>query len=321
MSRSSPRFVPSPFVVVLAGVIWGLLSFYFGIIFGMTLPGQEKPQWYSLLIYVFEGVAHLVTIWLCLLNWRLPQILSYHNIWLLFGLRSWFYFIANLFFGYWELGLQRSPEVSLADLFYIISYIFLLGGMFLAVRTRRVTLKTWQYGVIAVIATLGIWLGWVSSFPPEEAQATLTSTSPVVEQTMIASSAAPTLAQNNTLPVAYINVQPEAPGWVIGVEETLKPFAGAINLSYVILDIILLILAGTLILTLWGGQLSRTWLVITVATLLLYIADVRYAYIAARGNFETGGLLDTLWIFSAILFGIGASLEYDLSIHLPRRRR
>jgi hypothetical protein len=62
-------------------------------------------------------------------------------------------------------------------------------------------------------------------------------------------------------------------------------------------------------------------LVITLATLLLYIADVRYAYIAARGNFETGGLLDTLWIFSAILFGIGASLEYDLSIHLPRRRR
>jgi hypothetical protein len=48
------------------------------------------------------------------------------------------------------------------------------------------------------------------------------------------------------------------------------------------------------------------------------IADVRYAYVAARGNFETGGILDTLWVFSAILIGIGAVLEYDLSIHTRR---
>jgi hypothetical protein len=251
----------------------------------------------------------------------LPQILSDRNIWLLFGLRSLFYLIGDFFFAYWELGWQRSPDVSLADLFYIISYILLLGGMFLALRTRRVTLKVWQYSVIAALSAIAIGLGWVSSLPPEQAQTTLASTSPVVEQTVIASSAAPTLAQNSTPAVADSIAQPEAPGWVIGIEETLKPLARAISLSYVILDIILLILAVTLILTFWGGQLSRTWLVITVATLLLYIADVRYAYILARGNFETGGLLDTLWIFSAILFSIGASLEYDLSIHLPRRRR
>ncbi|MBF2018698.1 MAG: hypothetical protein IGR93_00935 [Hydrococcus sp. C42_A2020_068] len=316
MKKSLPAFAPSPIAVTIVGIIWGLIAFYFGIIYGMPLPGEEVPQWYVILNYIFEGVAHLGVAWLCLIDWQLPEIISDRKIWLLFGLRSAFYFLANLIFGYWELILQRSPEVSLADPVYIVSYLLLLWGMILALRARRVTLKTWQYGVISAIIILGIWLGWISTFPPESSQAQLVVTSPVVEQTVIASNPSTTVAQDSAFPIA----EKEAPEWVLGVEEMLKPSAEFTSLFYVVLDIILLVLAGTLVLTFWGGQFSRTWLVVTIAALLLYIADVRYAYVAARGNFETGGLLDTLWVFSTILFGIAAVLEYDLSTSVRRRR-
>lgn len=136
------------------------------------------------------------------------------------------------------------------------------------------------------------------------------------EQTVIASNPSTTVAQDSASPIA----EKEAPEWVLGVEEMLKPSAELTSLFYVVLDIILLVFSGTLVLTFWGGQFSRTWLAVTIPALLIYIADVRYAYVAARGNFETGGVLDTLWVFSAILFGIGAALEYDLSISLRCRR-
>jgi hypothetical protein len=305
MSKMSSRSPTYTLIIILAGIIWGLIAFYFGSIFGIAVIDEQKPQWYVILNYIFDAVPHIALIWLCFRNWQLPQILSARNIWLLFGLRSIFVIIANLFFGYWEIILQRSPDISLADPFYVCSYLFLLSGMFLAVKTRPVRLKVWHYSGIAAILVFGIWLGWLSSFAPN------------VEQAQLASVA----SRNPTIMVASTTFDDRIPQWVLSIEDRLQPFAESLSLSYVVFDIVLLVLAGTLVLTFWGGQLSRTWVVITLASFLLYAADVRYAYIVARGNFETGGLLDTLWIFSTILYGIGAALEYDLSINSRSRRR
>lgn len=304
MSKMSSRSPAYTLVIVLAGIIWGLIAFYFGSIFGLAVIDEQKPQWYVILNYVFDAVPHLALIWLCFRNWQFPQILSDRNIWLLFGLRSVFVIIANLFFGYWEIILQRSPDISLADPFYICSYLFLLSAMFLAVKTRPVRLKVWHYIGIFAILVFGIWLGWLSSFAPNIEQAQLFSST-----------------STNSIVVAVNTTSANVPQWVLSVESRLQPFAESLSLSYVVFDIVLLVLAGTLVLTFWGGQLSRTWVVITLASLLLYAADVRYAYIVARGNFETGGLLDTLWIFSTILYGIGTALEYDLSVYSRSRRR
>jgi hypothetical protein len=290
MKRTSSETSLPLFAIVLAGVIWGLLSFYFGVIFGLAPPGQQVPQWYMILGYIFDGVARLGAAWLCLLNWRLPQIISDRNIWLLFALRSGFYFLGSLLFGYWELVLKRSPDVSLADPLFVISFLCLLWGMLLAVKSRQVNLQAWQWVAIVAIAVLGIWLGWISSFPSEIPQ-----------------------------PVTELIAQQEAPRWVIAVEEILEPWTGTINLLYVASNVFLLVLAGTLVLTFWGGRFSRTWTLVALAALISYIADIRYAYIITRGNFETGGLLDTFWVLSAILLGIGAALEYDISTR-PRQR-
>jgi hypothetical protein len=300
------------------GTIWGLVSFYFGIVVGISLPGEEKPPLYAVFHYIFDGVPLLAVAWLCFRNWRFPRLASDRNIWLLFSLRSLFYLAANLLFGYWESVLQRSPEVTLADPVYIVSYLLLLWALYLAIRARRMILKAWQYSAIGAIAILGIWLGYLSAFPPEAQQARLVSPPSVAEPTVIASNAIVTVAQDNS---ADSIAHKEAPGWVLAVEETLKPYSETISLFYIVLDIILLVLAGTLALTFWGGRFSRTWLAIALGALLLYIADVRYAYIVARGNFETGSLLDLFWTFSPILFGIGAAFEYDTSISLRSRRR
>jgi hypothetical protein len=303
---SSPsKFSLSTEIIVAAGICWSLLTLYCAVAFSMPLPGQEVPSWYVILGYIFDGVAYLGAALLCLRNWLCSQLLSDRRIWLFFSLRSWLYLLANFFFGYWELGLERFPDVSLADPFYIASYLCLLWGMLLAVRSRQVHLKTWQYVAIAGLVALGIWLGWLSSFPPSESQTTLASTASILEPTVVAQSA----------------VEKEAPGWVLGVEKSLAPLAGVLSLLYVASDVFLLVLAGTLVLTFWGGRFSRTWTVIATSALLLYAADIRYAYVISRGNFETGGLLDTLWVFSGILLSIGAALEYDISTRLRQRRR
>jgi hypothetical protein len=303
MRKMSSRLSAYTLVIVLAGIFWGLIAFYFASIYGIAIIDEDKPQWYVILNYIFDAVPHIALIWLCFRNWQFPQLLSDRNIWLLFGLRSIFYIIANLFFGYWEIVLRRSPDISLADPFYVCSYLFLLAGMFLAVKTRPVRLNLWHYSGISAILIFGIWLGWLSSAAPNTEQARLA-----------VASLDSTIAIANT-------TSSNVPQWVLSIEESLKPFAETISLSYVVFDIVLLVLAGTLVLTFWGGQLSRTWVIITLASFLLYAADVRYAYIVARGNFETGGLLDTLWIFSTILYGIGAALEYDLSLYSRRNRR
>ncbi|MBF2018700.1 MAG: hypothetical protein IGR93_00945 [Hydrococcus sp. C42_A2020_068] len=303
-SSSPLRFSPSTETVIAAGIFWSLLTLYCAVAFGMPLPGQEVPRWYALLGYIFDGVAYLGAALLCLRNWLCPRLLSDRRIWLYFSLRSWLYLLANFFFGYWELGLERFPDVSVADPFYILSYIALLWGMVLAVRSKQVSLKPWQYAAIAGLVALGIWLGWLSSFPPQESQTTLASSVPILEPAIVAQSAA----------------EKEAPKWVLAVEKSLAPLAGVLSLLYVVSDVFLLVLAGTLVLTFWGGRFSRTWAVIATSALLLYAADIRYAYVISRGNFETGGLLDTLWVFSGILLGIGAALEYDISTR-PRQRR
>jgi hypothetical protein len=53
---------------------------------------------------------------------------------------------------------------------------------------------------------------------------------------------------------------------------------------------------------------------VAAAAFCLFIADVGFKYASRPGaDYQSGGLVEVLWIFSAILFGIGAALEYDLS--------
>lgn len=283
--------------LILGASAWALLSLLFFLFFSVTLPGEGRPLWYSVGTSVLESLAYLGAALLCFRNWRSTQILSGRSVWLLIGLGMLSYFIGNLFFSYWELVLRQSPDVSPGDLFYIATYLLLALGMLLAVLPRRLNLELWQWGVVAAIGTAGT----AFSFSP-----------------LIAGSGAEEAAEEAVVEAAVATV----PAWVTTVEEVLTPFADFILSLYTIGDILLLVLASALLLAFWGGRSAQSWRMIAAASISLYIADMWFNYATANiPNYESGSLLEVFWIFSGVLFGVGAVLEYDLSTRSRRSSR
>jgi hypothetical protein len=129
-----------------------------------------------------------------------------------------------------------------------------------------------------------------------------------------------TIATPN-IPIETV-VNNQVPGWVLGTENLLNKFSRVFDLFYIIGDVILLIIATTLLLAFWGGKFSQSWKMLAAATIALYIADMWFKYAATLPQeYESGGLLEVFFVFSAVLFGIGAALEYDVSSSRPARGR
>lgn len=291
--------------IVITGLVWGVLALLFFLLFSVPLPGEELPVWYSIGTYIFELGAYFFSAIVCFRNWQSPQMVSGRNVWMGIGLGLLFYFIGGVVFGFWELLWELDPDVSMADIFYVVSYIFLGWGMTLAVSSKRLNLEFWQWGVLAAVAVAGIVLAiWVAdpSFfglfsNPDAAMA--------VEE------------------VEIEEVANLAPSWVIAIDQKLEPFAYSVNLFYIIADVFLLIIATALLLAFWGGRFSQSWRMIAAATFSLYIADMYFKWSDSRGqgDYESGGLLEVFFVFTAILFGIGAVLEYDISTRSRQSRR
>jgi hypothetical protein len=313
------------------------------LVFSNQLPGEtERPFLYSLGTSILEAIAYLAAAILCFRNWRSPQIVSGRNVWLGIGLGMACYFIGNLLFSYWELGLGRDAAVSPGDFFFIPAYLFLIWGMVLAVASRRLNLEIWQWGVVALIAFAGILLAVFISTPSVKPQAFLIQ--PVAAQTAPAAPAArpsprPQIGQARPSPAApakptaplasptdpatapvskpgvpVVEQAPPAPAWVTDLEQQLEPLEGALNWFYVVCDVILLIIATTLLLAFWGGRFAQSWRMIAFAALSLYIADIWFKYATNRiEDYQSGAFLEVFWVISGVLFGIGAALEYDLS--------
>jgi hypothetical protein len=292
--------------IIFTGFVWALLSFFFDLCFHNPLPEQEVPLWSDVGIFIFENVAFFGAGWLCLRNWLYPKILSDRNIWLFLGVGLIFQAIGNVFYAYWELILQREPNASLADPFYVFSYLLLVIGLVLAVRFRRIGLSLRQWAILTLVAGMAILLAWTNATTEGSAA-------------YVPNFGSTFLVASQTEALAIVPEDNSIPAWVVASEKAIEPIIDYLNLSYVVADVVISILVTTLSLTFWGGKFSRTWLAIAMGSLCLYIADMWYATVAARTGSEPVGIVDSFWIFSAILFGIGAALEYDISIHPPRR--
>ncbi|HEY9599953.1 MAG TPA: hypothetical protein V6D33_20025 [Cyanophyceae cyanobacterium] len=329
--------------IVYGGLAWSVLSLLFFLLYSVTVPGQESPLWYLLGTYILETLPFLAAALLCYRNFGSPQIASGRNVWLGIGLGMIAWFIGNLLFGWWELYWGLDPDVSPADLFYIAFYVFLSWGMVLAVLPRRLNLEIWQWITIAAIAALGIAFAvWVLFATPDASDAAdKTSPPPTVEQVASKASAAkPSTAvkapavkpsassRQSTTAQPVADAKPEAekdfakqpPGWVVSTGEALHPLSKYVNFFYIVGDVFLLIIASTLLLAFWGGRFVQSWRMIAAATFSLYIADMysKYAF-AADISYESGGLLEVFFVFSGVLFAIGAALEYDVSTSRSRR--
>ncbi|MBA2748372.1 MAG: hypothetical protein H0U45_06455 [Tatlockia sp.] len=272
--------------IVLAAISWGVLALLFALLFSVPVPEVQgvvarRSQWYIVSAYVFQSVAYLSSVVLCLRNMLQPNIISGRSVWLGIGFGQLSYLIGNLILGYWELVLQQEPtNVSPADLFCVGAYLFLGGGMISALGARRVHLELWQWGIVTVIAVVGVGLGiWVSN-------------------------------TTTIVPVATSNSS-----WLLELEKSLLLF-------YTVADVLLLIIATMVLLTFWGGRFSQSWRLIAAAVFSLYIGDVWLSYAQNHiENYQSGALLEVFWVFSGVLFAIGAAVEYEVSIRSRREKR
>ncbi|MEW6492171.1 MAG: hypothetical protein AB1589_06445 [Cyanobacteriota bacterium] len=331
--KSSPPQAPlSAQNIVYGGIAWAVISLLFFLLFSITAPGEESPLWYLIGTYILETLPFLGAAILCYRNWRSPNIASGRNVWLGIGLGMISWFIANLIFGVWELSFGLDPDVSPADLFYLTFYIFLSWGMVLAVLPRRLNLEVWQWITVAAIAAVGIALAvWVLLATPNVASEEANIASPATEQvaSQAETSAKIASAQGNpSAPDKTSTTDPEqeaqtsAPAWAKSVGEQLSPLSRPINFFYIVGDVFLLIIASTLLLAFWGGRFAQSWRVIAAATLSLYIADMWFKYEDATAiKYESGSLLEVFFVFSGVLFAIGAALEYDVSSRSRRSTR
>ncbi|MBD2310508.1 hypothetical protein H6G20_02310 [Desertifilum sp. FACHB-1129] len=294
--------------IVLAGVTWAVAALLFFLLFGATPPGESPPTWYLLGTYIFGFVANLSAAILCLRNWRSPQIVSGRNVWLGIGLGLFLYVIGDILFFLWEFVWEQDPVVSPGDFFYLLNYLCLSWGMMLAVTSRRLNLELKQWIAIAAIGIVGMALAVWLSLPPSMSGLASTSQTPT----------APTPAATTPAPAPAAS---RAPDWVVKLEEDLAPLDKPVTLIYTVFDVALLIAATTLLLAFWGGRFSQSWRMIAAAAFCLYIADMWFKYAATRvPDYQSGGILEVFWVFSPLLFGIGAALEYDISTRTPTRR-
>ncbi len=312
-SSSPSKSFLSVQVIVAIGIAWAVIALLFFLLFSTPTPNEKgelvRAGWYQSGTYLLEQGAWLAAAILCLRNARSSQIISGRNVWLAIGLGTLSYFLGNILLGIWELSLGLDPNVSPADIFFVSAYILISLGMVLVVTSRRLNLVSWQWAVVALIAVVGAAIAWfvskpVGTPPPEPA---------AIVQT------APTPSPQATPPPAEV---PQSPAWALALDEQLQPLAQPLALFYVVMDVVLLIIAGMLLLAFWGGRFSLSWRMIAAAAFSLYIADIWFKYAAnTNPNYQTGDLLEVFWIFSAVLFAIGAALEHDVSLKASRRSR
>lgn len=321
MSKTSSRakFNLSAQVVILAAIGWAVFALLFFLLFSIPVPGQGRPDWYTPMTYILENVAFIGAAVVCYRNWQSSQIVSGRSVWLLFSLGMLSYFVGNLILAQWEVGWGKTPDVSPADLFFLLTYVLVGLGMGLAVASRRISLSLVQWGIVAAIAALGLVIAYFVGFAPSAETAEL-STTTLIAQATPASPAAVPAAPILADPVA--EAASTAPDWAIAIEQQLQPLSDLILKLYVIGDIVLVVMATMLLLAFWGGRSSLSWRFIAAAAFSFYIADLWFFYaIKYIPNYETGALPEVFFIFSACLFTIGAALEYDLSTRSRRSSR
>jgi hypothetical protein len=317
-------------ILVGAGIAWGVVSLLFFLLF--SAPGEDgtQPQWFVLGINFLETGAFFLASILCFRNWRSSQIMSGRGVWLWIGLGLLSYTIGNILFFLWGNIWGLDPAVSLGDFFYIVSYIFLAIGMFKAVLPRRLNMEPPQWLIVAGIGLAGILLAVFvnigaseAAYPPvAHGQPQYLAETPIITLAEASTEVAEPTAEPE--PVAAEAPSSSAPGWVRQLDQRLEPMESIVGILYIIGDVVLLIIAGTLLVAFWGGRFSQPWKLIAIAAFCLYIADIFFAYTLNTGSYVEGSLWEVFWTLSAVFFGLGAVVEYGISVNSrrnPRRRR
>jgi hypothetical protein len=295
-------------------VFWSLclsgVSLIFYLFCSGPMQGVERPLWYRITTYIFQDLALVISGLLCLRNGFSKRMPSGSQVWLLIGVALFAFLVGNLFFSLWELIWQLDPVGSLGDPFFLIFYVFLSLGMLLAIASKRIHLKIYQWAIMAGITLYAAFIAnWVMT-PP--AASTVAATTSVVQTADVGTpdpaSSAPALTQTET-----------APEWVKAADSALKPYGQILSQFYVWCDVALFGLAIVMILAFWGGRLSNAWQVNAQAIICFYIADMWLVYATNHvQGYQSGFMLEVFWVFGIVQFGVAAALEFE---HMLTRQK
>ena len=309
-------------LLVGACIAWGVVTLLFFLL--LSSPGADgsQPGWFLVGINLLEIGAFFLASVLCFRNWRSTQIVSGRNVWFWIGLGLLFYTVGNILFFIWGTIWGLDPSVSLGDFFYIFSYIFLATGMFKAVLPRRLNLELPQWLIVIGIGLGGVFLAIFVNLAAAEAAPVPGAATPIAYLAQApAPVAAPPAAPAVEAITEVVVETSSAPGWVSQFDQILTPLADVVGLLYLIGDIVLLVIAGTLLVAFWGGRYSQSWKLIAIAAFCLYIADMFFAYAVNTDTYIEGSLWEVFWTFSAVFFGLGAVIEHAVSVNSRRSTR
>ncbi len=321
MSKSSPassNSTPSTPLLVGVCIAWGVVTLLFFLLFSAPGTDGSQPGWFLVGINLLETGAFLLASLLCFRNWRSTQIVSGRNVWFWIGLGLLFYVLGNIIFFLWGTIWGLDPAVSLGDFFYIFSYIFLAAGMFKAVLPRRLNLDLPQWFIVVGIGLAGVLLAIFVNIAASDAALPPGSPPPMVQLAQADPAPAEPPAP---LPLEAVAEPSSAPSWVSQFDKILEPLVDVVGLLYLIGDIVLLVIAGTLLVAFWGGRYSQSWKLIAIAAICLYIADMFFAYAVNTDTYIEGSLWEVFWTFSAVFFGLGAVVEHAVSTNSRRSTR
>jgi hypothetical protein len=360
LSKSSPtkKSLLSTTNLILLGIAWGIVALLFFLLFSVPPPGQEQADWYFIGITLLETGAFFVSALFCFRNWQSGQIVSGRNVWLWIGIGLTCYTLGNVLFYLWGNVWGKDPAVSPGDFFYLLSYVFLAGGMLQAVLPRRLNLDFKQWGIVAIVGISGVALAYFLNYvyeppatdaspepvavegqpatpaDPAAVPGSAPGEAPAVDPNAAAAPVDPNAAApadpNASVPAeveaAPVEAEPAstAPAWVVSTDAALEPFESYAAALYVAGDCLLLVVAATLLVAFWGGRFSQSWKLIAVAAFCLYIADMFFSFYVSQADYQEGQLWEVFWTFSALFFGMGAVVEHAISTksrRSPRRRR
>lgn len=321
-------------LIVLAGIALAVITLLFFLLFSVPTGDGSRPAWFLVGINFLELLAFVGATALCFRNWQSSQIVSGRNVWLSMGLGMLCYSLGNVLFFFWGTIWELDPAVSLGDLFYLLSYLFIGVGMLQAVLPRRLNLELKQWALIISISIIGVVLAYVLKYriAPQAAQDAQLNNPIVLEEAVPLPEAAPPEGEApDAAETPELTPPPElaaeeaeggrAPDIVLQLDQLLQPFESIVALLYIIGDCILVALATTLLVAFWGGRFSQSWKLIAAAAFSLYIADMFFAYSVSADMYEEGALWEVFWTFSAVLFGLGAAIEYEVSTRSRRGAR
>ncbi|NJM99742.1 MAG: hypothetical protein HC800_23705 [Phormidesmis sp. RL_2_1] len=306
--------------VIVMCMGWALGSFSLLLLWG-ELFASTRPDWFPILANLLKIGAFLISAGLCWRNTKEPMMLSGKSVWQAIAVGMASHALGDITIVLWRSLWGMNSSVSLANVFYGASYIFLAIGLLQAVLPRQISLSGIQTIGIAITGVLGIVLACWLNFQSPNLAASSVAASPG-EVTVVGDHHLGDIGVTSAEAIPAGNDQ--APKLIQLVDQRLSRVTDKMGLLYVVGDCVLIVMAVALLIAFWGGTYSEAWKLVALAGLCLYVADMFLIYEVRQGNYLQGSLWEIFWILSALFFGLGASVERGVSIAMqqqrPRRR-